>query len=218
MSVCVLTSMFPNGFPNKFTKQLQYIIQKRDKFAFVASDFENSQEKTDRYFAFFLEMFTRGGILFDNACVIDGRMTKEQMQNVVTTADVVWLAGGNTPGQYRYFEKYGLVPILREHNGVIIGMSAGAINMAKTAICSITCGSDRIETYGALGLVDVSVEPHFDKRGASDELLQISRSYPIYGLCDDSVIICNRSNTIFIGDIFFINQGVVTKIPSSVVP
>jgi len=37
----------------------------------------------------------------------------------------------------------GLVPVLREHKGVIIGMSAGAINMAETAVCSVTCGGIR---------------------------------------------------------------------------
>jgi len=215
MGVCVLTSMFTDGFPAAFAQRLRDRIQKRDRFAFVASEFEDAGEKNDRYFAVFLEMFMRCGIVFDNARVIDGRMTKEEIQTETAAADVVWLAGGDTPVQYRYFEAYGLVPVLREHRGAIIGMSAGAINMAQTAVCSVTCGHVRKEVYGALGLVDISVEPHFDRGGAPEELLRISREYPLYGLCDDSAIIYDHKETIYIGDVFLIDRGVVTRISPS---
>jgi len=135
-------------------------------------------------------------------------MSPEQMRKEIETADVVWLAGGVTPVQYRYFQKYGLVPVLRQHKGVIIGMSAGSINIAQTAICV----HDKIEIYQALGLVDISVKPHFNINGALDKLLKISQEYPIYGICDDSVIICNKDKRTYIGDIYLINKGVVTKI------
>jgi len=212
MSTYILTSMFPNGFPVEVAEQLKRIIEKRSRFAFVASEFEKAHEKTDRYYNFFMNMFISCGIEFEHAFVVDSRMTVEQMQNRIEAADVIWLAGGNTSDQYQYFEKCGLIPIIREHKGVIFGMSAGAINMAKIAVCSVTGGSSRKLIYNGLGLVDISVEPHFNKRGASEELLQISKQYPIYGLCDDSVIVCDQSKTIFIGDIFLINQGCVTKI------
>ena len=155
MSIRILTSMFTSDFPIEFSQQLQDVILYRSKFVFVASEFEKEYEKTDKYFTFFNNMFVRRGIVFESSHVIDSRMTSEHMHNEVADADVVWLAGGNTPVQYQYFEKYGLVPILREHKGVIIGMSAGAINMAKTAVCSTAGNHDRIKTYNALGLVDI---------------------------------------------------------------
>lgn len=53
-------------------------------------------------------MFEEKGIHFENAYVVDGRMTAEEAQKSVAEADVVWLAGGDTPTQFGYFQKYGL--------------------------------------------------------------------------------------------------------------
>lgn len=166
MSIYILTSGFSNGFPIDFVSSLRPIIKNKAKFAFVASEFEKNHEKTDRFFLFFLNMFEKSSIFFEESCVIDARMTPEKMRKEIEAADVVWLAGGVSPVQYQYFQKYGLVPVLKQHEGVIIGMSAGSINMAQTAICV----HDKIEINQALGLVDISVKPHFDINGALDEL------------------------------------------------
>lgn len=64
MSTYILTSMFPNGFDDKTTELFQKTIIKRNKFAFVASEFEKMHEKTDNYFKFFLNMFNTKGIYF----------------------------------------------------------------------------------------------------------------------------------------------------------
>lgn len=53
-------------------------------------------------------MFEKKGIHFEKAYVVDGRMTAEEAQNAVAEVDVVWLFGGDTPTQFRYFEEYGL--------------------------------------------------------------------------------------------------------------
>ena len=125
MSTYILTSMFKNGFSDSISEQLQNRILSRNKFAFVASEFEILHEKTDRYFAIFLKMFEDAGIYFRESYVVDGRMTVEEAQRAVAEADVVWLSGGNAPAQRQYFKKCGLENLIREHSGVIIGMSAG---------------------------------------------------------------------------------------------
>jgi dipeptidase E len=212
MSINILTSMFPNGFTSEFAAYLNSGIINRRNFAFVASEFHRIHDKTDNYFKDFLRMFTNCGIVFDNAYVVDGRMSKEQASEAIAMADVVWLAGGDTPVQYNYLKEYGLIPILREHTGVIIGMSAGAINMGKLAICTITCEHEKQEIYPALGLVDISVEPHLNENGVTDELLQFSMKYPIYGMCDDSAIVFKDGNVTYMGEIFLIEQGESKKI------
>lgn len=210
--VKILTSGFPNGFPNDFSKVLRKYIKTGMKFAFVASEFENIHEKTDWYCNQFLKMFSDCGITFGSVDVIDSRMSKEKAQDTVRNADVLWLAGGDTPTQFAYLESYGVIPCIREHKGVVIGMSAGSINMAKTAICTLTCEHDRLEIYEALGLVEFSVEPHFDKDNITDELLVLSEEYPLYGIYDDSAIISTEGNTSYIGDIFFIDNRHITRV------
>lgn len=207
MSTYILTSMFPNGFNGITTEVFQQKINKRGKFAFVASEFEKMHEKTDHYFRFFLNMFETVGIHFENAYVVDGRMSADEAQKAVAEADVVWLSGGDTPTQFRYLQKYSLDTVIRQFDGVIIGMSAGSINLAKTAICTLNCGHSKQEIYEGLGCVDISVEPHFIRGKMSDELIHLSEQYIMYGLCDDSIIVCSDEKIDFYGEIYKLSAG-----------
>ncbi len=210
--VKILTSGFSNGFPDDFNKLLKEYIKTGRNFVFVASEFQKIYEKTDWYCTHFLRMFSDIGITFDSVKVIDSRMSKETAQDSVRHADVLWLAGGDTPTQYAYLEAYGLIPCIREQTGVVIGMSAGSINMAKTAVCTLTCEHDELKIYEAMGLVEFSVEPHFDIENVTEELLMLSERYPLYGICDDGAIICSEDKTLYIGDVFLIENGHVTRV------
>jgi len=174
MSTYILTSMFPKGFNEKIAKVFQQKIYRRNKFAFVASEFEKMHEKTDQYFQFFLNMFEDIDIHFQKSYIVDARMSADDMKRTISDADVVWLSGGNTPVQFYYFQKYGLENVIKQHKGIVIGMSAGSINMAKTAICTLSCGHDKLRIYNGLGCVDISVEPHFVRSKVSNELIELS--------------------------------------------
>ncbi len=208
----ILTSSFNDRFPELFSMLLKKYIQTGMSFAFVASEFKNAHEKTDRYCDYFLKMFLDCGVVFSDVKVVDSRMTKFQAQKVITESDVVWLAGGDTPTQYQYFEEYGLVSCLRKHQGVIIGMSAGSINMSKTAICAIASQHDQLSIYEALGIVDFSVTPHFNKNNISDELITVSKDYPLYGICDNSAIFVVDDKVVYAGEIFLIEDGKMTRL------
>lgn len=217
MGTYILTSMFQNGFHHEIAELFQRIITKREKFAFVASEFEKMHEKTDYYFNLFLHMFEAAGIHFEETYVVDGRMTAGDAQTRVKTADVIWLSGGDTPTQFHYLQKYGLDQILKQHDGVLIGMSAGSINMAKTAICTLSCEHYKQEIYEGLGCVEVSVEPHFVRSDVSDELLELSKKYVIYGLCDESIIVCTDENIEFHGEIYRIYHESIEEITHNTV-
>lgn len=212
MSIYILTSMFPNGFDEQVTEVFAKKISNRNKFAFVASEFEEMQEKTDKYFGLFLDMFAKAGIRFEKAYVVDGRMSADEAQKAVAEADVIWLSGGDTPTQFQYFQKYGLDTVISEHDGVIIGMSAGSINMAKTSILTLSCGHRKQEIYKGLSCVDISVEPHFVRSNVSNELIELSNTYTIYGLCDDSIIVSSNKEIEFYGEIYKLSYGNIEKI------
>ena len=212
MGTYILTSMFPNGLNEQTAAIFRAKISKRKKFAFVASEFQKNHEKTDKYFRSFLNMFEDAGIFFEEKCVVDGRMSVEKAQRSVAEADVIWLSGGDTPVAFRYLQEYGLDAIIKRHSGVVIGMSAGAINLAETAICTLSCGHDKQEIYNGLGCVDISVEPHFIRREISSELLDLSAKYTIYGLCDNSFIFCSGENIEYYGEIYRISYGKVEAV------
>jgi len=85
-------------------------------------------------------------------------------------------------------------------------MSAGSINMAETSICTLSCGHNKQVIYKGLGCVDISVEPHFDIHKVSDELLELSKEYVIYGLCDDAIIVCKDQEKRFYGEIYILKD------------
>lgn len=207
MAIYILTSMFSNGFHGKIAEMFRQTITKRNKFAFVASEFEKMHEKTDKYFSFFLQAFEEIGIHFKEACVVDGRMTVNEAQKIVEEADVIWLSGGMTLTQFAYFQKYGLDTIIKQHSGVVIGMSAGAINIAEISICTRSCGHREQTIYKGLGCVDISVEPHFVRENFMDELIELSKKYRIYGLCDESVIVCENGEYYFYGEVYKMYNG-----------
>ena len=211
MSTYVLTSMFNNGFNPQAAEVFRKKINKRNKFAFVASEFEKIHEKTDKYFHFFLNMFEEADIHFEEAYVIDGRMSADEAQKRLAEADVIWLSGGDTPTQFRYFQEYGLDTVIKQHDGIIIGMSAGSINMAKTSICTLSCGHFKQEIYNGLACVDISVEPHFIRNEVSDELIDLSKKYTIYGLCDESFIVCSGETIEFYGEIYKLSHGNIER-------
>lgn len=197
MSTYILTSMFHNGFSDEIAELFQKKITQRERFVFVASEFEKHHKKTDNYFKFFLNMFEEKGIHFKEARVVDGRMTAKQAQAAVEAADVVWLAGGNTTAEFAYFQKYGLIDVIKNHNGVVIGMSAGSINLADTAVCTSDEYHDYQQIYQGIGCVRISVEPHFVMGELSDELLELSEKYTIYGLCDESILSAKTKTSSF---------------------
>ncbi|MBO5931149.1 MAG: Type 1 glutamine amidotransferase-like domain-containing protein [Clostridia bacterium] len=212
MAIYVLTSMFSEGFDVEISKRMKQLIKQGSTFAFVASEFESSYEKTDRYCSCFLKMFEKAGICFNDTYVIDGRMSGADAQKVVKMADVVWLSGGDSPKQFAYLKKYGLDQIIKEHTGIIMGMSAGAINLAKTSICTISSGHKVQAVYDGLGCVDISVEPHFNEKNDCQEILELSKKHKAYGLCDESMIIYNRGSIEYYGIIFEIHNKKITRI------
>lgn len=209
--VKILTSGFTNGFTDDFINYLKKYIKIGMSFAFIASEFENIYEKNDWYCKYYLKMFSDCGITFSSIDIIDARMSVKTAQEVVKNADVLWLAGGDTPTQFRYFKSYGLIPYIREQKGVIIGMSAGSINMTKTAICTVTCKHKKLEIYEAMGLVNFSIEPHLDKNNITEELLVLSEKYPLYGICDNGAIICTEDDTFYIGEVLLIDNRHITR-------
>lgn len=219
MALSIQVSAFDNGsFPSAIAEVLRAAARAESAadgsltLAFVASEFEQGHEKTDKYFAYFCGMFEDADIHFTHTCVVDARMSAEEMQKSVAKADIVWISGGWTPTEWAYLEKYGLVEPLRKRTGITIGMSAGAINMAEIAASTETLDERKLLVYPGLGLAPTTVEPHFDKDNIAPELVELSYSRVIYGLCDEGAIIHKGGEITFIGDVYRLENGAAAQI------
>ena len=53
-----------------------------------------------------------------------------RIKELISWADVIYLAGGHAPTQLAFMNRIGLKKALLTYNGIVIGLSAGSINAA----------------------------------------------------------------------------------------
>lgn len=187
---------------------------------FVPSDL-NDKEKVNLYSSLIFESFKLSGLVFDEYLVLDDiNKTKEYVEK----ASLIFLSGGDTYIQNKLFSKMNLKQHLKSFNGLIIGQSAGTINMAAKAYNS----PEEMEQsepilFNGLGLVDINVEPHFiynedDFNEAElyqrEDIMYNSYERKIYGQCDGSHIVIDDNNIKVYGETYLIHNGSIKLICS----
>ena len=100
---------------------------------------------------------------FDPEAHADG-MTKEEMFSSIENADIIFLMGGDILKQNEFLMKNDLKPIIKTFKKVVIGISAGAINLSNISLCSKDeeDGVEKTITYEGIGRINYTIEPHFD--------------------------------------------------------
>lgn len=204
MYTCFLTSAFNDGFTNDFREQFHRHWNGGEKFLYIASSFD-AYEINERYCSEILDKFREIGAELEPE-FLDYRVGPEEAAVLVRSADVIFLAGGNTLQQMEYFREYGLREVFSHicTDAVIIGMSAGSINMADRVVLArdITDDIPELSIYDGLGLVSINIEPHLDLDW-EDHLKDIAEAAavsPIYGLFDDSFIMVQGDTMQLFGD------------------
>ena len=191
MKISFLTSGFRDGFTDEFIQCIKEYYISGGNLVLIASDF-TGHSKTDRHINVFVSMFREKGIEFDQVKVIDDRVSKDEAISYIETADVVWIAGGDTLKQINYIKEYGLIPFLQNRSGITIGMSAGSINMAKRVVLAKDTQANipSLSIYEGIGLVDINIEPHLDTKRVEhiEDIIEASTYATIYGLYDYSFI------------------------------
>jgi len=208
--VSILSSGFPNGFPEDFINCIKEHYHNNGSMLFIASDF-GEHLKTDKYRQVFLNMFRENGITFNEVNTIDYRTSKEKALEYVENAEVIWLSGGNTLKQIEHMKEYNLIPTLQKREGITIGMSAGSINMAKRVVLArdINDNIPELAIYEGIGIVDINVEPHLDSASEEHmkEVYEASQYTTIYGLYDNSFIKIVDDNMDIYGTYFKYENG-----------
>lgn len=182
---------------------------------FIAST-PNDFEKVDMYSSLLFESLKLSGIIFDEYNVLDSR-TIERTGEFIDKADFIFLSGGNTFLQSEFFEKIKLKELLKNYDGIIVGQSAGSINMAKNVFNSPEQGENSEPIYlEGLGLTEINIEPHwktdtskFDEyeKYQREYILEESKKRDIYALCDGSYITIIDNEINMYGKIYKIKNG-----------
>lgn len=133
-----------------------------------------------------------------NFHLIDERTSWEEGAKLLKKADIIYLQGGDPFVQLEYIKRNGYDKILKEFNGIILGVSAGSMNLGKVSFYSKD--EDYLETifYEGLGLTNITIDPHFDINDIErvEEVKVNSKKHRIIGLPDYSAIIVGEDGTI----------------------
>ena len=203
---------------NNFIEVFKDKLDKNRKFIFIASS-PDEYERNDNYSEVTFESFKLDGFSFQENILIDHRYNGN-LKDEIESSDLIFLAGGHTPTEMAYFEEIGLRDILKNYNGIIIGQSAGAINLATTVVCAPEydgeIGTDYV--WKGLGKTNINVEPHFvlnvpeEDLKIREELLKLSVDYPIYAICDGSYIFDDGEEATIYGEAYYINNRIIEQL------
>ncbi len=201
------------GFPDYLINHFNKNISDKKSLVFICTT-PNSFKINDYYFEINKNWFDQSKLNFDEVKLIDYRMSKEEAQTIVTNASCVFLCGGMTLMQNNFLDEYDLKDILRNID-VVMGMSAGAINMAKHSLSIEKSDTYTAKIYEGIGTADITVCPHFDlnnKELIDNVLCLTSNTHPIYCLCDNSAIFVGDSTIEYLGEVFLIQNSNMQKL------
>lgn len=201
---------------NSIVNQIKENLNKNNTILFIASS-PNDVEKTESYSSILFEALKLSGISFNNYIILDSR-NKEQAKELISNADLIFLSGGSTYTQNLFFKEISLSELLLEFNGVLIGQSAGALNMSKEVFNSPEELDESEPIYfDGLGLTDINIEPHFElqydissqeEKFQRDTILEESNKREIFGQCNGShIIIDENDNIVVYGETYLIKNG-----------
>lgn len=148
-----------HSFVNKFGEMLANDLKLRKGLVVIPCG--GDKEETEAHVSFMEKQLEEVGIVFEKRMILSVDMTQEEQCRYIKDADLVYLMGGYPFSQKAFLEENELRECLQEYSGVVLGISAGAMNMSKYMIM-VTDGanSDETRVEEGLGLVDFSVFPH----------------------------------------------------------
>lgn len=119
-----------------------------------------------RFGADVFQIFAEVGMPFASYRVLDNENIGEAAK-LVAESDLIVLAGGHVPTQNRFLHAAGLPQLLKDYPGVILGISAGSMNMAAEVYSQPEEPGESLPQFQrfmpGLGLTDVNILPHYQK-------------------------------------------------------
>ena len=170
------------------------------------------------------QIFAQEGMPFSHYAVLDGDNFYEA-KKLVGESDLIVLAGGHVPTQNAFFHKIHLPELLKNYDGVVLGISAGSMNMAQTVYAQPEEAGETSPDYQrfipGLGLTHVNVLPHYQKAKyytvdglhLYDEITRHdSIDHCFYVLPDGSYIYQDEISTVLCGEGYCYQNGVLTQL------
>ncbi|MBR6186897.1 MAG: Type 1 glutamine amidotransferase-like domain-containing protein [Clostridia bacterium] len=204
-----LFSGFPTRhFTDEIAQALRKNLPKRESLVFISAlpeEYAQNDDDGDGMHA----MFAERGMGFARHCVIDRRTGAGDAAKLLREADCIFLMGGEATWQMALIRGLKLIPALRESRAVILGVSAGSMNMGR----HVADVWESKELYEGLGLTDIVMKGHYTEDAWFLPVLQeMSMTHPVVAMEDESAIFIREDAVWQLGVIHWIDRGRVTRL------
>lgn len=162
---------------NQLLDRLYAVLPQNPRVLFVASNPED-HAGTCRFGADVFCAFAEAGITFSKYTVLDGT-NSVSAKKLVHSSDFIIFAGGHVPTQNAFLNAIRMRQLLRDFDGVVMGISAGSMNLADTVYVQPEEPGESSPDFRrfapGLGLTRFQILPHYQK--VKDNILDGLRLY-----------------------------------------
>ena len=148
-----------------------------------------------------------------NIVLLDNRVSQTNGIKYLEKSNIIYLLGGNPFIQLEYLQKTKYSDVIQHTSALVMGVSAGAMNLAVNSYYSKDEDYPESIIYKGLGLTNITIDPHFDINNLEqvNEIKANSKIIKIIGLPNDSAIVISDNNMEFIGKVYIFENGILNN-------
>ncbi len=169
-----------NAFGHGLGDMFKTELKDTKSVVYIPGSPEKIEKAKTKYIPVFTNHFRNVGIEFDEVNVITPDLTSNEAREMIAKASFVMLMGGDPFRQKEMCEKLGVLDELKRYNGIMMGISAGAMLMSKYMII-IPCSEEYPDFHIEEGLNfdNLSIYPHNNTSNEEypDELISGNEIY-----------------------------------------
>ena len=203
---------FFSGFPaRQFIDAIADVLKKelevRESLVFISTwpdNFTQNDEDSDGMH----NMFAERNMSFVKHTVIDNRTEADDAVRLIREASCIFLMGGNATLQFDLMCRKGILDEIRKSNAVILGVSAGSMNMGKYVVDIY----ESLTPYEGLGFANLTIKAHYPlEENLLQSVKQVSMELPVCLMTDESAIFIKADKITQIGKIYRMVQGEISE-------
>lgn len=211
---------------NRFVDELRQCFPNPCRALDICSD-PDGWDTMDYYASLTKKMFEDAGFSFEQFYTLDSR-NEDTAAELVQESNLLILAGGHVPTQNRFLNKICLRDLLKEYEGIVIGISAGSMNGADEVYSQPEEEGEAIDpTYQrflpGLNLTKNNLLPHYQEN--KNDILDGLRIYEdiacpdsmgrtFYAIPDGSYLYMDACKEELRGEAYIVRDGYIRQVSS----